>query len=125
MKALSRPPTTTEQIIGAILLALAALAFGAVAVFVLTRKPILVPAAAIFSVLFLASATMFFRATFTARRSPSHQEIFGLTLTLLVGGVIGTVAAVLWGSGLDRLILLGSSLSAIASGLAGLSRRSR
>jgi hypothetical protein len=68
---------------------------------------------------------MFCRAAFTAPRSLSKRESSGLAWTLLFGGIIGSVVAILWGSGTHRLMLLGGSLSGIGYGLAGLTRRSR
>ena len=123
IKDLNRPPTKAERVIAIIVSALAAAAFGAVVAFVLLSRPVSVPAAAIFSILFLGSATMFFRAAFTARRSLSTKETRGLSCALLIGGIIGAPLALWIGASAHGLMLLGASLSSIAYGLAGLSRR--
>ena len=123
MKGLNRPPTKAERAIAVVVSALATLAFGAVAAFILLHRPVSVAAAAIFSTLFLGSATMFFRATFTARRSLSSRETRGLSWALLIGGIVAMPLALWAGPSTRGLMLLGAGLSCAAYGLAGLSLR--
>ncbi|WP_345295830.1 hypothetical protein [Luteimonas vadosa] len=120
---LNRPPTKAERVIAIIVSAVAAAAFGSVAALVLLSSPVSVPAAAIFSVLFIGSATMFFRAAFTAPRSLSVKETRRLSWLLLIGGVLVAPLALWAGASAQGLMLLGASLSSVAYGLAGLSWR--
>ena len=123
MQELNRPPTKTERAVAIVVSALATLAFGAVAAFVLLHRPVSVGAAAIFSTLFLGSATMFFRAAFTARRSLSSGEKRVLSWALLIGGLAVTPLALWAGPSAQGLLLLGAGLSSAAYGFAGLSLR--
>lgn len=125
MEDLSRPPTKIERLLASVLSALAALVFGAVSVFIFSSVPVSYPALAIFTALFLASAVMFCRAAFTARRRLSNQALSRLAWVLVVGGVACAALALLFGSGTQRLLLLGSSLSCVAYGLVGLRGRTR
>jgi 4-hydroxybenzoate polyprenyltransferase len=125
MEDLSRPPTKIERLVASFLSAVATLIFGAVSVFIFSSVPISYPALAIFTVLFLVSAVMFCRAAFTARRRLSNRGLSRLAWVLLVGGVACAALALLFGSGTHRLLLLGSSLSCVAYGLAGLRGRAQ
>ena len=124
MRDLSRPPTKAERVIAIVVSALASVAFGAVAAFILLKQPGSVVAAIIFSALFLGSITMFFRAAFTARRSLSARETHGLSWALIASGIVGAPLTFLLPAGAHQLMLLGASISSIGYGLAGLGRRS-
>jgi len=125
MEDLSRPPTKIERVLASLLSAVATLIFGAVSVFIFSSVPVSYPALAIFTVLLLVSAVMFCRAAFTVRRRLANRGLSRLAWVLVVGGVACAALALLFGSGTYRLLLLGSSLSCVAYGLAGLRGRAR
>ena len=126
MENLSRSPTKSERVLSAIFCALTSFIFGGVAAFGLNSKPMLLPTVIIFSVLFLVSITLFFRATFTPSRSLSQKEQLGFARAQVIGGSIGVLLSLLLAGPVNlRLLILGSSLSFIGYGLATLSRRSR
>jgi hypothetical protein len=125
MEDLSRSPTKFERFLALFLSALATLIFGGVAVFIWHSASVSYPGFAIFTVLFLISAAMFYRAAFTSRRRLSNGAVSRLGWVLVGGGVVCAVVALVFGSGTLRLLLLGSSLSCIVYGLAGLRHRAQ
>lgn len=126
MENLNRLPTKSERVLSVVLTALSSFLFGGIAVFGLNSNPVLIPTVIIFSLLFLISITLFFRATFTPSRTLTENEKLGFARVQVIGGLVGALLSFfLLGSVTHRLLILGSSLTCIGYGLATLTRRNR
>ncbi len=121
METLDRSPTKTEALMACVLSLLATATFGSVAAFLWlgpTSNPLI--SKVVFTTLFLISAAMLIRATFTTRRALSHPEARLLAWALIVAGVCAAAAGLFFTSDWSRGSLLASGLSCLAYGLAGL-----
>jgi hypothetical protein len=124
MSDLIRSPTKVEQLLGLLLSLAAMVAFGIGASLLWTAGGANV-AAALFTALSVASAVFLFRAARTAPRALGASESKILAGSLVFLGTCGTVAAAIsFGAGSKRLLLLGAAISCLISGLA-VARRGR
>jgi hypothetical protein len=116
MKEFRRVPTRSEAFVAALAGLVLALVFGLFASVSWQAKPPEIIPALVLSALAILCAVIFFRAAFSRRRALSGAAARKLGMAYLVVGVAGSGAAILFGTGHSRWLLLGPSLSCIAYG---------
>ena len=119
MKELNRQPSRFERIVAIIVAGILAALFGVLAALaVMTRE---LGVFVIFGVLFLISAVLFYRFAFTAPRALSRHQLRAVAwFMLLSGGMVITYALKLDGPLSERLPALGTGLSLLGAGIAGI-----
>jgi len=119
MKEFSREPTRIERIGAIIVSAILLTLCGVLTVIAVLSKALAITV--IFGILFLASAFVFYRAAFTASRALTTRQLrITAWCALLLGGAAITFALKLEGSLSERLPSIGTGLSLLAAGIAGI-----
>ena len=125
MKSFSRQPSRTERWLAILLSFVAMLGLAGLSSILWLYSPSR-SVTGVFTGLFLVSTWLLFRAVRSAPRALSSAETSAVSWTLLGLGAAGIVAALLVPAvSIHRLMLLGSGLSLLGTGLGGVRRQRR
>ena len=127
MEDLSRRPSRAQQRLAIALSLTCTVVFGGGAILLwLASGTTPYVAAGLATVLFLASAVLLIRAIWSAPRTLRAAEFRAVAWALLIFGLGGVAIAMLVSGPVTKeLLLLGSSITCIAAGLAGVRRPGR